>query len=477
VPNLLSRGLFNLFFGARRKAYASLPGPTPGLLGNLGDFLGPPPWDVCARYGRTYGGVTLIWMGPSPALVLNDPALIEEVLETRRLEFEKGNIGDQIRHSVTDDTPFIAKQGEDWSRKHGMDPLAQPWTPAWQAAQVGPLEAAVAESVEALLREPSIDLAPTLRRLTFDAFCVATVGEKLPGPVYDDFMLLAAAADARIQAKLPLKFVSPPKGFAEAKERFYGLFKEKIRAARASPDPRRVDLMSWTLREMPHFDDTVHAHLLGGFFFGGVFSSSTTLVGAFHQLQKYPEAEARLAAEAASLADAPLTFERLRGAPWAEAVTYEALRILPAVRVFMRSPSAETKLAGLTWPAGTMLMISNQHLHRDPAHWANPEVFDPARWLDGGAARNPLGSGHFFPFGRGPRACVAGAFAMVYLQTALLTLTSRARLHVDSTEPFKEGFFFGVVLPTGVTGKLVSRRPAQLQPATAAPASPTVKSA
>lgn len=474
MPNLLSRGLFNLFFGARRKAYASLPGPAPGLLGNLGDFLGGTPWDVCARYGRTYGGVTLIWMGPSPGLVLNDPALIEEVLETRRLEFEKGNIGEQIRHSTTDDTPFIAKQAEDWSRKHAMDPLAQPWTADWQAAQVGPLQAAVAGSVEALLREPSIDLAPALRRLTFDAFCVATVGEKLPTSVYDDFMLLASAADARIQAKLPLKFVSPPKGFAEAKARFYGLFAGKIRAARSAPDPRRVDLMSWTLREMPQLDDTVHAHLLGGFFFGGVFSSSTTLVGAFHQLQKFPGAEARLASEAASLADAPLTYERLRGAAWSEAVAYESMRILPAVRIFMRTPSSETQLAGVTWPAGTTLMISNQHLHRDPSHWANPEVFAPERWLDGGAARDPLGSGYFFPFGRGPRACVAGAFAMVYLQAALTTIASRVRVHVDSTEPFEEGFFFGVVLPKGVTAKLVSR---QQQPSRSARPSPAVETA
>ena len=118
-------------------------------------------------------------------------------------------------------------------------------------------------------------------------------------------------------------------------------------------------------------------------------------------------------------------------------------------------------------PAGTTIMISNQHLHRDPAHWANPETFDPARWLDGGVARDPLGSGHFFPFGRGPRACVGGAFAMVFLQTALATIAARAKVHVDSTEPFEEGFFFGVVLPKGVTGKLIARQP---QAARAAPA-------
>ena len=57
-------------------------------------------------------------MGPSPGVVLNDPALIEEVLESpRRMEFEKGNISEQIRPTATDDTVFIAKQSEDWAEK------------------------------------------------------------------------------------------------------------------------------------------------------------------------------------------------------------------------------------------------------------------------------------------------------------------------------------------------------------------------
>jgi len=457
LPNLLSRSLFNLFFGARRRALGKLPGPQPGVLGTIGDFLGHAPWDVCARYGREYGGITLIWMGPSPALVLNDPALIEEVLESRRLEFEKGAVIEQVRPTVTDDTPFIAKQGEDWAGKRRVDPLAQPWSEDWIAAQVGPLQAAVAESVDALIRETSIDLTPALRRLTFDAFAVVTVGEKLPTSMFDDFMLLAKGADARIQAKLPLKFVSLPKGFEAARARFYGHFAERVSAERRAPNPSAVHLLARTLREMPTLQDQVLAHLLGGFFYGGVFSSSTILVGAFHQLQKHASAEERLAAEAATLASGALTLERLRDARWTEAVAYEALRILPAVRIVTRTPSADTQLAGVTLPAGTTILISNQHLHRDPAYWPHPDTFDPARWLDGGVARDPLGSGHFFPFGRGPRACVAGAFAIIYLQTALATIAARAKVHVDSTAPFEEGFFFGVVLPKGVTGRLVSR--------------------
>jgi cytochrome P450 len=467
VPNPVSRGVFNLLFGARRKALGTLPGPEPGLLGTAGDFMGAPPWEVCARYAREYGGVTLIWLVGTPGLVLNDPELIEQVLVSRAAEFEKGSLVEVLKPVVTTSV-FITRRSEGWAEQRRADPFDQPWTEDWLAAQVGPMQAAIAAVIEPLIGGPSIDLVPVLRRLTFDAFAVAVVGETLPQSVFDDFILLATAADARVKAVRPLGLVGKPRGFAAAFERFYSHFIDRVAAGRA-PNPAGVDLMSRTLREVPAIADRVLADILAHSFFGGLFSSSTTLAGALHQLHKEPAADERLADEAAALAPAlaqtqapaqaggGLTLERLRGARWIEAVTYESLRILPAVRVFTRTPLAATQLAGITLPAGSTVMISNQHLHRDPAHWRDPDRFDPARWLDGGIDRDPLGSGHFFPFGRGPRACVAASFAMVFLQTALATIGARAKVVLDSAEPFEEDFFFGVILPKGLTGRFTSR--------------------
>jgi len=459
VSNPVSRGVFNLLFGSRRKALGNaLPGPEPGLLGNAGDFMSAPPWEVCARYGREYGGVTLVWLVGSPGLVLNDPELIEQVLVSRWTEFEKGSLVEALKPVVTTSI-FITRRADGWAEKRRADPFDQPWTEGWLAAQVAPMRAAIAAVIDPLIGGPAVDLVPVLRRLTFDAFAVAMVGETLPQQVFDDFILLATAADARVKAVRPLGLVGKPRGFQAARDRFYACFVDRVAAARRAPNPAGVDLMSRTLRELPGIGDRELADVLALSFYGGLFSSSTTLAGAFHQLHEYPAAEERLATEAAALAEAPgrLTLAALRGARWIGAVTYEALRILPAVRVFTRNTLAETQLAGVTLPAGATILISNQHLHRDPAHWRDPDVFDPARWLDGGIARDPLGSGHFFPFGRGPRACVAASFAMVFMETALATIAARVKVVLDSAEPFGEGMFFGVVLPEGLTGRLTAR--------------------
>ena len=45
--------------------------------------------DGVRRYAREYGGLTLIWILGRPALVLNDPELIGEVLDTRAADFYK----------------------------------------------------------------------------------------------------------------------------------------------------------------------------------------------------------------------------------------------------------------------------------------------------------------------------------------------------------------------------------------------------
>ena len=77
----LTEKLFKMRFGSRMKQFEGIPGPTPSYpIGTLGDFRGKNPWEVCANYGNKYGGMTLIWLGGNPTLVLNDPKLIGEVL-------------------------------------------------------------------------------------------------------------------------------------------------------------------------------------------------------------------------------------------------------------------------------------------------------------------------------------------------------------------------------------------------------------
>ncbi|HIE97924.1 MAG TPA: hypothetical protein EYG03_03000 [Planctomycetes bacterium] len=60
--------LFTLFFKRRVHAMKGIPGPRPRFpVGNLTEFIGGGwPWEVCARLGGEYGGLTRLWLFGSP---------------------------------------------------------------------------------------------------------------------------------------------------------------------------------------------------------------------------------------------------------------------------------------------------------------------------------------------------------------------------------------------------------------------------
>ena len=94
--------LFSKLNGRKQAHLGAIPGPTPRFpLGTASDFLSAKPWEVCAEYGRRYGGITLVWVFNKPAVVLNDPELIGEgVLDTARHGLLQGSArsGTEARH-------------------------------------------------------------------------------------------------------------------------------------------------------------------------------------------------------------------------------------------------------------------------------------------------------------------------------------------------------------------------------------------
>ena len=117
-------GLFRLIYGRRMRALAEVPGPVPRFpLGTAGDFVrAAQPWDVCARYAEEYGGLTLVWLGGRPAVVLNDPQLIEQVLVTSPADFYKKAPCAALRPVITPRSLFISNLPE-WEPRRRQHPL------------------------------------------------------------------------------------------------------------------------------------------------------------------------------------------------------------------------------------------------------------------------------------------------------------------------------------------------------------------
>ncbi|HEY0734346.1 MAG TPA: cytochrome P450 [Herpetosiphonaceae bacterium] len=75
---------------------------------------------------------------------------------------------------------------------------------------------------------------------------------------------------------------------------------------------------------------------------------------------------------------------------------------------------------------GTSLGICSYTLHRNPAHFPDPERFDPERWTPEHEATLPRSAD--LPFGAGPHICIESHVAMLEAQLGLATLVQHVTL-------------------------------------------------
>lgn len=167
--------------------------------------------------------------------------------------------------------------------------------------------------------------------------------------------------------------------------------------------------------------------------FAGHETSSSALTSAMLLLQLHPEVRRRLRDDVDSvLAGGPATMSDLPALPYGKQVMEEVLRLEPPAWMGQRRAVEDDKIGGYHIPAGTSVMYSYYHAHRNPECWDRPDVFDPDRFAaDAVAARD---RNVYLPFGAGSHICIGNAFAMMEMQLALATIMSRFELTIENPD-------------------------------------------
>jgi cytochrome P450 len=464
-PGATARRVFAALAGPGAKALIDLPGPapTPGI-GNLRLMKEEPrPWRLFARLRDNHGGLCVFWVGPRPVVVVQDPALIEQVLVDRELDFFKQRPLDELgpvltvsslasnrRHAPTD-----RKVGE-WEERVRRSPLrflhgdvgGRPWF----EAQIEPVHDVVVRTVQTLRdQDEDFDLRDVMRRLTWDVLSVQAVGRVFTEPDedrYGEFWAIVAEGDRRLKAKFGLPRLS--ERFEIAFGEWARTFGHLVDDARLRPRPDAVDLLSAAVAGGVELSDRDLALEIGNVWFGGQMGIASLLVTALTLLHRHPRVKAELVDELLrELGDrGPYSLSELSACALLDGVVREAHRLLPAVPLFFRNASRfePVELGGYELPPGTELLINSFGVHRDRDHWPFPEHFRPDRWQDDATRdANRYGSAFFFPYGRGQRACGGAALAVSTIKMVLATLLREGGVEVVNPFTFEEDYFATVL--------------------------------
>nr|XP_015091540.1 cytochrome P450 2J2-like [Vicugna pacos] len=95
--------------------------------------------------------------------------------------------------------------------------------------------------------------------------------------------------------------------------------------------------------------------------------------------------------------------------PYTNAVIHEVQRMGNIIPLNVpREVTVDTTLAGYHLPKGSMVMINLTGLHRDPAEWTTPDMFNPEHFLENGQFKKREA---FLPFSAGKRVCLGEQLA------------------------------------------------------------------
>ena len=156
-----------------------------------------------------------------------------------------------------------------------------------------------------------------------------------------------------------------------------------------------------------------------------------TLAWTWYLLSLHPEAERRLYREISEVVgDRVPVIADLPKLTYTNMVLQESLRLYPPVWVIPRDAINDDCIGGYHIPAGSTILLSPYLTHRHSDFWENPEAFDPDRFLPERCKERPRHA--YFPFGGGPRLCIAGDMATLEVLLIMVMVAQRYRLHLVS---------------------------------------------
>jgi cytochrome P450 len=376
------------------------------------------------------GAITRIQFGPKwlfpPIVAVMSPEGIRDVLGRNDAVSERCIIHEEVRHAAGDSL-FVLRT-ELWRPRKRA--LQQVFTKHNVSNFGGYMSLAAQAFVERWRDGGDVDLNVECRRLTMQSLGRSVLGIDLNerADVIAEHMHVASSytADRALRpVRAPRWLPTPARRRARAAvAAMRRVTNEMLQACRADPTrdaPLVHALIAATDPETGQSlsDDDISNDLLI-FMLAGHDTTATALTYALWVLGHHPDVQDRVAAEAAEIGDREPTPADVPRLGYTVQVLREALRLQPPAAGVARLATRDMAVGGYRVEAGSLMAVGLYALHRDPALWDRPLVFDPDRFSP--ESSKDRDRWQFVPFLAGPRSCIGEHFAMLETTLAMATI-------------------------------------------------------
>ncbi|BBU29484.1 cytochrome P450 [Burkholderia sp. THE68] len=448
--------------GAALREVGDLPSPRGlPLLGNLHQLPPATHHLTLERWAAELGTPYVFRFATTPVTVWGDIELSHAVMRERPYRYRRYAPIENILKEFGCNGLFSI-EGPAWEpqRRLVMQALSIPHIKAFY-----PTLAAITERLRMRWERAArngrvVDMTDDLKRFTVDVTSALAFGED-PNTlenervlIQEQLAMLLPMLMTRVNAPFAywhyVKFPRDRK-FDEAMTDVHRHIRELMSRARArmreeaaieacETPPRNLLEAMLALRDAPGSgitDDEVAANVLT-MLVAGEETTATSIAWALLFLGTDDALQTRVAADARRVLGASAVcpnYAAMRELDLCEAVCTEASRLHPVAPYLSFEPLEEVRLQNVRLPAGTKMFMLNRPAMMDPNNYADPQRYDPDRWLhehrqaqaalpEGTAQRGAHEPRAYLQFGAGPRVCPGRHLAAVEMRLVVSMLTA-----------------------------------------------------
>uniref|UniRef100_A0AAU3H3P3 Cytochrome P450 n=1 Tax=Streptomyces sp. NBC_01401 TaxID=2903854 RepID=A0AAU3H3P3_9ACTN len=390
-----------------------------------------------ASLRANYGPLVEITLQPGTrTLIVQDPDLIRTMLTDLGPSLDKGRFFEKMGQLLGDSVVTAAGQEHVRKRRQLQPAFGRPEI----AGYVDTMRGATTAALDTWTPGRRLDVREAMVGLSLDMLAQTVFAGSLDEATFlrlrKDLSVVMNGVGARVMLpdwveRLPLPF---NRRFTAARDAVRATIDRAVTDLQDSGQDNG-DMLSLLLRTTdeetgrPLTGHQISSEILT-LAVAGTETTASVLSWALYEIARNADVERGVLDELDRVLEGrPIAFADLPHLPYLDRVIRETLRLHHTGWLVTRRTITRTRLGPWSIPAGTELAYCQHALHRDPAFFPDPLVFDPDRWLEESQAK-AFTPGAFLPFGAGKHKCIGDRFALTELVTAIATIVRRVRFEV-----------------------------------------------